>query len=115
MKAGRAAPVPSYRVAAFLGNKRLSIFTPLSWICGPPESSQGRDASQSLSGTKAPGIQASTGLWRGEPTLPMSPLLCILGEEKWGGQGLSPTQAALGLFQLSDEAISPMKSDTFCI
>lgn len=62
-----------------------------------------------------PGIQASTGLWHGEPTLPMSPLLCILGEEKWGRQGLSPAQAALGLSWLSGETISRMKSDIFCI
>ena len=46
--------------------------------------------------------------------MPMSPLLCILGEEKWGRQGLSPTQAALGLSWLSGETISPMKLDIFC-
>lgn len=45
----------------------------------------------------------------------MSPLLCILGEEKWGRQGLSPAQAALGLSWLSGETISRMKSDIFCI
>lgn len=41
--------------------------------------------------------------------------LCILGEKKWGGQGLFFTQAALGIFWLLGEAGSPMNSNMSCI